>query len=69
MSDAISENKRLPPGLPPRPVKPSQTLGNAATDRQAKEHYSVMLDYWIQEAQWQQERADRLQAILDGAFL
>jgi hypothetical protein len=48
--------------MPPRPNKPTRVLGNGANDRQAREHYAMMLDYWIAEAQWQELRAKRLDA-------
>lgn len=48
--------------MPPRPKKPTRTLGNGANDRQAREHYSVMLDYWVEEAKWWELRAKRLEA-------
>jgi len=35
-------------------------LGAGATDRQAREHYSMMMDYWIAEAMWQELRTNRL---------
>lgn len=53
---------------PPRPKKPTRMLASNATDRQAYEHYSMMLDYWIAEAHWQEGRANRLNAEL-SAFL
>ena len=49
-----------PNDLPPRPKKPTRMLGNGATDRQAREHYSAMMDYWIAEAMWQELRTNRM---------
>lgn len=45
-----------------RPVKPTATLSNAATDRQARQHYSMMLDYWVAEAKWQELQSQALAA-------
>ncbi len=48
-----------------RPTKPTRMLNiSTATDKEASEHNSLMLGYWILEAQWQEKRADQLNAEL-----
>lgn len=55
--------------LPPRPVKPTEWLNVNETDMaKVAEHRGRMLDYWIAEAQWQEHRANQLNAEL-SAFL
>jgi hypothetical protein len=48
-----------------RPAKPTKWLAvGIASPQETAEHNSMMLDYWIAEAQWQESRAERLREAL-----
>lgn len=43
-----------------RPSRPTRTLINKATNREYCDHLNMMLDYYIEEAKWQEWRANKL---------
>lgn len=66
MSNLPNDQRAFAP-LPARPKKPSgPILGLRATDKEAKDHFSRMLDYWISEAKWQEARANQLNVELSA---